>query len=206
MSNTMRLGYFGGSFDPPHLGHLAVAGAAARAFKLERVLFVPTGRQPLKPEGADASFADRLAMTQLLCESQPAANFEVSLLDAPLAGGEANYTVDALERLHRESPADDIFVLVGADAFLDLRRWRDPHRLIELAEWIVVSRPGFALGQIGALGLSAEQRRRIHALEGVAEDASASRIREELRADSDCSGLLPPAVLAYIRSHHLYDT
>jgi nicotinate-nucleotide adenylyltransferase len=202
----MRLGYFGGSFDPPHLGHLAVAEAARSAYSLERVLFVPTGRQPLKPEGADASFADRVAMTGLLCESQPAAKLEVSTLDAPLAGGGANYTVDTLERLHRQSQADEIYVLVGADAFLELRRWREPDRLIELAEWIIVSRPGFVLGEMDALHLSAAQSRRIHALEGVAEPASASRIREELRAGSDCSGLLPPAVLEYIRAHHLYET
>ena len=204
MGSTMRLGYFGGSFDPPHLGHLAVAEAAGRAYSLGRVLFVPTGRQPLKPVGPSAPFSDRLAMTQLLCESQPAANFEVSTLDAPLANAEPNYTVDALDRLHRQSPADEIFVLVGADAFLELRRWRDPDRLIELAEWIVVSRPGFALEQMDALGLSAAQRSRIHALEGVAEPASARLIREDLRAGSDCAGQLPPTVLAYIRAHHLY--
>jgi nicotinate-nucleotide adenylyltransferase len=202
----MRLGYFGGSFDPPHLGHLAVADAAARAFSLGRVLFVPTGRQPLKPVGASAPFPDRLAMTQLLCDSQPAAKFEVSTLDAPLANGEPNYTVDALDRLHRQSPADEIFALVGADAFLELRRWRDPDRLLALAEWIVVSRPGFALHEMDALGLSAAQRLRVHALGGVAEPASARRIREDLRMRSDCAELLPPSVLAYIRAHHLYGT
>jgi nicotinate-nucleotide adenylyltransferase len=202
----MRLGYFGGSFDPPHLGHLAVAEAATRAFSLGSVLFVPTGRQPLKPVGPSAAFPDRLAMTHLLCESQPEANFAVSTLDAPLANGEANYTVDALDRLHQQTPADEVFVLVGADAFLELRRWRDPDRLIELAEWIVVSRPGSALQEMDELALSAAQRRRVHALEGVAEPASARRIREDLRAGSDCAGLLPPTVVAYIRAHHLYGT
>ena len=202
----MRLGYFGGSFDPPHLGHLAMAGAATRAFSLDRVLFAPTGRQPLKPAGSVATFPDRLAMTELLCRAQQGADFEATAIDAPLANGEPNYTVDALALLHRQAPADEIFALVGADAFLDLRLWRDPDRLLELAEWIVVSRPGFALEQIDALNLTAAQRLRIHALDGVAEPANATRIREELRAGNDCDGLLPPAVLSYIRAHHLYGT
>jgi nicotinate-nucleotide adenylyltransferase len=200
----MRLGYFGGSFDPPHLGHLAMATAAAHAFSLDRVLFAPTGRQPLKPRGPTAAFPDRVAMTELLCHAQQGADFEATTMDAPLPNGEPNYTVDTLARLHRHAPADDIFVLVGADAFLDLHRWREPDRLLELAEWIVVSRPGFALGQIDVLNLTAAQRLRVHALDGVKEPANATRIREELRAGADCSGLLPLSVLAYIREHHLY--
>jgi nicotinate-nucleotide adenylyltransferase len=202
----MRLGYFGGSFDPPHLGHLAMATAAARAFSLDRVLFAPTGRQPLKPAGPSAAFSDRLTMTELLCRAQQGANFEATAMDAPLPNGEPNYTVDTLARLHRQAPTDKIFVLVGADAFLDLRRWREPNRLLELAEWIVVSRPGFALEQIDALHLTAAQRLRVHALDGVEEPANATHIREDLRAGGDCAGLLPPAVLSYIREHHLYGT
>ena len=199
----MRLGYFGGSFDPPHLGPLAVALAAARAFGLERVLFAPTGRQPLKLVAATASFSDRLAMTRLLCQQEPAL-FEAVPLDAPLADGTPNYTVDTLVRLQSQSLADEIFVLAGADAFLDLRRWREPGRLLELAEWIVVSRPGFELRQLDTLGLTPAQRLRVHPLAGVEEPASATGIREALHAGGDCTDLLPPEVLSYIRAHHLY--
>jgi nicotinate-nucleotide adenylyltransferase len=201
----MRLGYFGGSFDPPHLGHLAVAQAAARAFGLQRVLFAPTGRQPLKPAAASAAFADRLAMTGLLCAQDPAL-LEAVALDAPRADGNPNYTLDALTSLHHDTPEDEIFVLTGADAFLDIRRWREPDRLLQLAEWIVVSRPGFALQQLDALGLTPAQRLRVHPLAGVEEPASATRIREELAAGQDCAGLLPPPVLEYIRAHRLYGT
>ena len=203
----MRVGYFGGSFDPPHLGHLAVAVEAARAFSLDQVLFVPTGRQPLKPEGPTASFGDRLVMTELLCRdaaNPKSVRLEASALEAPLAGGAPNFTVDTLERLHRQSREDELFVLVGADAFLDLRRWREPERLLQLAEWIVVSRPGVSRKQLDALKLSTEQRRRVHKLDGVAEPASATRIREALRAGGDCAGMLSPSVLDYIRAHHLY--
>jgi nicotinate-nucleotide adenylyltransferase len=206
----MRIGFFGGSFDPPHLGHLAAGRAAADAFSLDRILFAPTAHQPLKPGGAAASFQDRLAMVSLLCELQPAdtaPRFEPSPLDSPLPGGEPNYTVDTLARLRDTIPsAASIFVIVGADSFIDLRRWHSPDRLLTLAEWIVVSRPGFSLQQLDALALAPHQLQRIHLLEGVQEPASATSIRTLLRAGSDCAGLLPASVLHYIRAHHLYGT
>jgi nicotinate-nucleotide adenylyltransferase len=206
----MRIGFFGGSFDPPHLGHLAVGRAAADAFLLDRILFAPTAHQPLKPGGATVSFQDRLAMVSLLCELQSAdtaPRFEPSSLDAPLPGCEPNYTVDTLTRLRDTIPsAASIFVIVGADSFIDLRHWRSPGRLLTLAEWIVVSRPGFSLHQLDALALAPQQLQRIHLLEGVHEPASATSVRTLLRAGSDCPGLLPASVLHYIRACHLYGT
>jgi len=199
----MRLGFFGGSFDPPHRGHLAVARAAAEGFRLDRVLLAPTARQPLKPDGPVASFEDRLEMVRLLGEGVP--GFEASAVDEPEAGGQPNYTVDTLRRLRSGlSGADTIFVIVGVDAFLDLRRWRAPEELLAAAEWIVVTRPGFAPERLTELGLTPTQRGRVHLLEGVAEEVSATQIREALREGLDCSPLLPPAVLGYIRQHHLY--
>jgi len=199
----MRIGFFGGSFDPPHRGHLTVAQAAAKAFGLGRVLFAPTALQPLKPDGSTASYADRLEMVQRLCEDT--AGLEASALDAPTPDGQPNFTVDTLARLRTEIAADDeVFVIVGADAFLDLRRWREPDRLLDLAEWIVVTRPGNSLEQIDGLDLSEAQRRRVHLLGGIAEEVSATTIREALREHRDCSGLLPAPVLDYIESRHLY--
>src|SRR5215469_4855309 len=84
-----RIAFFGGSFDPPHRGHLAIARAALQALHLDRVLFAPVGAQPLKPEGATASFDDRVAMTRLAIAEEP--RFEVSLADAPAPSGAPNY-------------------------------------------------------------------------------------------------------------------
>jgi len=206
----MRIGFFGGSFDPPHLGHLGVGRAAAGAFSLDRVLFAPTGRQPLKTSGASASFDDRLRMVSLLCELQPPnarPHLEASSVDAPHADGSPNYTVDTLSKLRGDYSKDDrLFVLVGADAFLDLRRWKSPDSLLQLAEWIVVSRPDVLLQHLQNLNLTPVQLSRVHLLEDVHEPASATDIRELLRAGSDCSGLLPASILNYIRAHHLYGT
>ncbi len=202
----MRIGYYGGSFDPPHRGHLAVARAAVEAFGLERVLFVPTASQPLKPDGAVASYADRLAMVSLMCEDA-GGGFEASGLEAPAADGAPRYTVETLRGLREAlGPEDSVYVVVGADAFLDLPRWREPEELLELAEWIVVSRPGFALARLEELGLSVGQRKRVHLLESVADETSSTAVRAALREGGACEGSLLPSVAAYIRAHHLYGT
>jgi nicotinate-nucleotide adenylyltransferase len=144
-----RVAFFGGSFDPPHLGHLAVARAAQAALGLDTVLFAPVGAQPLKPRGSTASFDDRLAMTRLAIAGQP--GFAVSLADAPRPSGAPNYTIDTLLGLRTELPPDPaLFCLMGADAFAGLRRW---HRAAEIpfaASLIVASRPGQSLGDLAA--------------------------------------------------------
>ena len=212
----MRVAFFGGTFDPIHRGHLAVASAAVDAFALDRVLFAPTGRQPLKPEGATAPFADRLAMVALALGSSDnlrlgTSSFVPSDLDAPRPDGSPNYTVDTLSNLAHQVPDAKLFVLTGADSFLDLPQWRSPAQLLTLAEWIVVSRPGspltpafLDLSQFAPLGLGPEQRARIHLLATVHEDVSATELRRRLSLGEPCPGLLAPAVAAYILSHHLY--
>jgi len=211
----MRVAFFGGTFDPIHRGHLRLASAAADAFALDRILFAPVGRQPLKSDSAVASFADRLAMIRLAIAPSRSARpnqssgdprFVLSTLDAPRSDATPNYTVDTLATLAREYPDTTLFVLTGADSFLGLRSWRSPDRLLALAEWIVVSRPEFPLSeaQLLPLALTPDQRARVHLLCTVHEDVSASELRRRLRGGDSCPGLLPPAVAAYIQAHHLY--
>ena len=146
-----RIAFFGGSFDPPHLGHLAVAHAARDAFHLDTVLFAPVGAQPLKPEGSSASFEDRLAMTRLAIEGQP--GFAVSLVDAPKSSPSGslrrppnytpNYTIDTLEGLRSDFKSDcALYCLMGADSFFGLRRWHRAAEIPYAAALIVASRPG----------------------------------------------------------------
>jgi len=198
----MRVALFGGSFDPPHHGHIAIASAAADVFDLDQVLFAPVGRQPLKPEGRSAPFADRLAMVELACRADP--RFAASDVDAPRIDGAPNYTVQTMTTLRETMPNVRLFNLAGADSFLGLRRWHDPERLLELAEWIVVSRPGFPLADLSLLGLTPHQKSRVHLLQTVHEDVAATNLRERLEVGDRCADVLAPAVFEYIQSHRLY--
>jgi nicotinate-nucleotide adenylyltransferase len=205
----MRIALFGGTFDPPHRGHIAIARAAADNFALDRVLFAPTGLQPLKLDAIPIPFATRLALVSAACkpgypDSDP--RFAATDIDAPHPNDAPNYTVDTLTTLAEQHPHDTLFNLVGADSFLSLRHWRSPDRLLDLAEWIVVTRPGYPLTErdLAPLALTLAQRARIHILTGVAEDISATTLRERLHQGDPCADLLPAPVAAYIAAHKLY--
>jgi nicotinate-nucleotide adenylyltransferase len=198
----LRVALFGGTFDPPHRGHLSIATAAADAFQLDSVLFAPVGRQPLKPDGTSASFGDRLAMTKLLCAHDQ--RFQASVLDAPRQDDLPNYTVDTLSVLRQEMPEARLFNLVGADSFIDLPRWREPDRLLELAEWIVVSRPGFSLDDLSSLHLTPHQGARLHLLQTIHEEVSSTDLRRRLREGDLCADLIPASIFNYIQAHRLY--
>jgi len=201
--SRMKVALFGGSFDPPHRGHAAVARAAAESFQLDAVLFTPTGRQPMKPHGASANYVDRMTMASLMCSQDT--RFQLSGLDAPLPEHRLNYTVDTLEQLRTAYPlSTQLFAIVGADSFLELPRWHRAQCLPALAEWIVVSRPGFSLQSLEATKFLSYAGSRVHLLGGVHEDISATMLREQLARGEDCSAFLLPGVEAYIREHHLY--
>ena len=227
-----RVAFFGGSFDPPHLGPLAIACAARDALKLDRVLFAPVGAQPLKPHGSSAPFADRATMTHLAIAGEPA--FELSLVDAPTESAPVapNYTLEALERLRDQLPAGaSLFCLIGADSYLTLRRW---HRAAEIpftAGLIVASRPGQSLHDLAAAlppGLTltpnpaadasspvelraftvsnaAGVSAPFYLLPGLQYEMSASQIRRALHSGSSTAAeLIPSAVAQYISEHGLY--
>jgi nicotinate-nucleotide adenylyltransferase len=141
-------------------------------------------------------------MVELACRADP--RFAVSDVDAPRSDGEPNYTVHTLSMLQDTRPEARLFNLVGADSFLNLPRWHEPERLLELAEWIVVSRPGFPLADLSALVLTPRQRGRVHLLQTVHEDVAATNLRERLEAGDQCTDVLDPAVAAYIKAQRLY--
>ena len=226
---TPRIAFFGGSFDPPHLGHLAVAKAAMEALHLDTVLFAPVGAQPLKPEGSTASFADRLEMTRLAIARE--AGFAVSLADAPRPDGRPNFTLDTLRCLRAELPATgELFCLMGADSFANFHSWHGAAEIPFAASIVVASRPGQSLDGLARLlpeGLqfaapvelpteTAKVERRIYDLRNAAGDSaafyllpgldvpiSATGVRVQLRSQKR-SGAIPGAVAAYIRDRGLY--
>jgi nicotinate-nucleotide adenylyltransferase len=140
----MRIALFGGSFDPPHSGHIGIAMAAVERLRLDRVLMAPVGRQPLKRDQTQSPYEDRMAMVQLACANHPP--LVASAIDAPRPDGRYNYTYDTLQRLRETlSTADELFCLVGADSLQTLHHWHRAAEALMLAEWIVAARPGFTL-------------------------------------------------------------
>jgi nicotinate-nucleotide adenylyltransferase len=223
----MRTAFFGGSFDPPHLGHLAIARAAAARLALDYVLMAPVGTQPLKSDLKPASFSDRLAMVELATSGDP--TLVVSLADAPRVDGKPNYTVDTLGQLRQSLGAGDkLFFLLGADSFLTLRKWDRSEELLRLADFIVAGRPGFVVDGIAAAlpsGWGVDDDRlvtrpqgdyrkydvsrdgeaaAIYVLGDLREDISATEIRAALASDAQALSLLPPQVVDYIRVRGLY--
>ena len=200
----MRLGWLGGSFDPPHFGHLTIARTAATDLRLDRVLFAPAGLQPLKRSGSAASFADRLEMVRLLCSTEPSL-CEPSALDSPHPEGTPNYTIDALERLRLEEPGAEIFALVGADNLLELPHWHRADRLLQVATWVALSRPGYALPHPLPQPLeTARTEGRLRIIPDVVVPISSSLLRDRLRQGQNCDALTSAAVLHFIRQHSLY--
>ena len=131
----MKIGVFGGTFDPVHVGHLAIAQAALESAKLDRVVFVPARRSPLKESGPAASGDDRYAMLVAATKAEP--RFSVSRVELDREG--PSFTVDTLEELRKEG---DLFLILGSDAVSDLARWKSPYRIRQLATILVARRPG----------------------------------------------------------------
>jgi nicotinate-nucleotide adenylyltransferase len=220
----MRIAFFGGTFDPPHCGHIAIARAAIQRLELDQVLVAPVGTQPLKGGSAHSSFADRMAMVRLAVAAEP--RLTASDVDAPLPDGQPNYTFDTLQRLRRRlQPSDTLFCLLGADSFLTLNRWHRCSELLLLCDFIVAGRPGFSLRQINSalpdgmmntgehrgpeytrfsLSGPSGQSSAVFLLPDLDKDISATEIRAALAEGSEQQTLLAPAVADYIRSHGLY--
>ncbi len=197
----MKIALFGGTFDPVHIGHLAVAKAAADRFSLDRVLFIPSGRPPHKDCGPQAGYEDRYRMAELACQADP--RFEASRLEDPeLLGAGKTYSIDTIERVRDElSPHDQLYFLIGQDAFDELSIWHRLEDVIENIEFLVASRP-HAASPAPRCGLAA--RARFQPLADVDVPVSATDIRRRCAQGSDLRGLVPDAVADYIRRHRLY--
>jgi nicotinate-nucleotide adenylyltransferase len=220
----MRIAFFGGTFDPPHRGHIAIARAAITRLGLDQVLVAPVATQPLKGGYGHSSFEDRLAMVRLAVAGEP--GLTASDVDAPIPGGRPNYTFETLQRLRKQlQPTDELFCLVGADSFLTLKGWHRCAELLLFCDFIVAGRPGFSLDQIngvlpngvenagevreagfsrftlvGSSGQSAE----LFLLPDLDQNISATEIRAALAEGSEPQTVLAPGVAEYIRSHALY--
>lgn len=186
-----RIGIFGGTFDPVHRGHLAVARAALRRLRLDRLIFIPAGVSPHKRHRKpQASFAHRVAMLKLATAGEP--RFRISRLEAK----GVHYSIDTVRRIKRSlKKGDQLFFLIGADAFREISTWRRSQELLQACEFAVASRPGASRSKAkGAL---------VHPLR-VHNRISASQVRAAARRGRLLARLVPASVAQYIRKHKLY--
>lgn len=190
----MRLGILGGTFDPPHIGHLLAAVDAFEVLRLDRLIFVPAYIQPLKARLRAAAAPERLEMVRLLIGDDE--RFDVDAIEIERGG--LSYTVDTLETFAQQFPDAERFFLVGEDAMADFGAWRSPERILELAKVAVLRRPSTAKD-----GLMSPQDGTI-ALSTRLVDVSSTEIRERARSGRSLRGFVPESVAEFIEAKRLY--
>ena len=198
---ALRIGILGGTFDPVHNGHLAVARAARRRFRLDLVYFIPCGQPPHKPRRKLSPFLHRFAMVALACAGEPA--FVPSLLEAgaDLRGEQVSYSIDTVRRLRGLAPRTRLYFILGADAFLYLPKWKSVRQLVRLCEFIVSTRPAIDMRKLARVAVPNAV---VHFLGGVHVNASASIVRRAARRGRSVAKLVPATVAEYISKMALY--
>ncbi len=204
-SSAGRVGIFGGTFDPIHLGHLEIASAAASRHQLDRVIFVPARQQPIKPASPAASGDHRLAMIRLAVGEDP--TFEASECELRRQG--PSYTVDTIRAFREEfGPEADLFFILGSDSVRELPRWRDLEGLADMCTLAVAARPGWPCDALdtltGRLGAERVDAIKAAALQTTACDIASTTVRERLARGGRIDELVPPAVAEYIEQNKLY--
>jgi nicotinate-nucleotide adenylyltransferase len=191
----MNVALYGGTFNPPHCGHLVVAESVRETVRLDRVIFVPTCMPPHKGSQSLAPAADRLAMTRLAVDGND--RFEAS--DIEVARGGVSYTIDTLRAVAARHPGARLKLLIGADNIFDFEGWKSPADILDIADLVVMTRPGYDLQKSHTGFLSHA------ALVTVPQiGISGTDIRRRVKFHQSIRYLVPPAVEEYIRRHGLY--
>lgn len=200
----MRVGIFGGTFDPVHHGHLILADQAREQARLDQVWFVPAPRPPHKDEAVLTRFDQRVDMLNLALAGQPVLRIDEMEKDRP----GLSYSVETLAEVHRLHPTHELFLLVGSDTVVDLPKWREPRRLLHLAGLLVMARPNNpvpdAAGLRTELGLAIDEPLRMEVLDTPQIDISSRDLRRRAAAGRSLRYFLPRAVEMYILEKRLY--
>jgi nicotinate-nucleotide adenylyltransferase len=213
----MRVGIFGGTFDPIHCGHLRLAEMARDLVRLDQIFFITSVQPPHKSNSTSANFLDRHAMVALALAGQ--AEFIPSSLEYERSG--KSYSVDTLRHFRNIMPEDvQLFFLIGIDAFLDISTWKEHHKLLELCDFLVFSRPGFETlqlqdklpeewisrirGNLPSVDMERWLSHGVFCVPGLHSPISATGIRHRIRQGNPIDGMVPAAVAEYINKTGLY--
>jgi nicotinate-nucleotide adenylyltransferase len=201
MSTSVRLGILGGTFDPIHYAHLAIAEEARTQQALEPVIFVPAGQPPHKPDMAITPPHHRLAMLELALASNP--HFIISRVDLERPG--PCYTVDTLVLLREQwGPDAELHFIIGADSLREMHTWYQPRRIVDLARLVVAPRPGTSLDLAGLTSSLPGLPDRVDIIQVPLLEISGTTLRQRVRARRSVKYYLPEEVEAYILRHGLY--
>jgi nicotinate-nucleotide adenylyltransferase len=197
----VRIGIFGGTFNPPHLGHLVCAEEAYLQLELSRVTLIPARIPPHKPVDEEPGVEHRLEMCRVAIAGHPE-RFAVSDLEARREG--ASYTVDTLEQLDAEHPESELFLIVGADVAIGFPTWRAPERVLSLATLAVAQRPGTSRPAVEAAlrEVTGGERARFFPMPEIG--ISSTMLRQRARTGQPTTYLTPDSVRSYIDEHRLY--
>ena len=196
------LGVLGGTFDPPHLGHLVIAQRAFLQLRLTGVLFAPTRQPPHKLTSDITPIEHRLAMVRLAIAAHP--EFSISTIDVDRAG--PTYTVDTMHLLQKQFPDAELYFIMGMDSLASLLTWHAPKQLIECCRLAVFDRPGFSVDLAALEAQLPGLRERTVLLRAPTVDLAASDLQRRVRAGESIAHLVPDDVAAYIAEHGLYRT
>jgi nicotinate-nucleotide adenylyltransferase len=200
----MRIGVFGGTFDPPHVAHLIVAEQCREQARLDQVWFVPAARPPHKQERALTPYLQRVEMLALAIAGEPA--FRIDELERNRPG--PSYTADTLAELHRLHPAEEFFLVIGSDTLQDLPQWHAPHEVAALATLLIVARPGWPLLDVADVGqrlrLPAAAPLRHQVVDVPLLDISSRDLRRRAAAGLSVRYFVPRAVEVYLLDKRLY--
>lgn len=219
---SSRIGLLGGTFNPIHNAHLAIARQAREMLELDRVVMIPSGDPPHKPSNGLASAKDRYEMVRLALASDP----HLAMSDVEVRRSGKSYSIDTVRRLQQEYGNETrLHFLIGLDAFLEFETWREPETLLTLCSFVVLSRPGLSFQALSTLPLiprlpqaslmDLDQGRTVRldvpiglqsliCLRVAPSTVSASDIRARIARGASTANLLPPAVESYILQHHIY--
>lgn len=197
----IKIGIFGGTFDPPHDGHLRIAHAAMNTLGLAQVVFIPAKQPPHKLDDPISLLEHRIAMLELALFKQP--DFIISLLEAMREG--PSFTVDTLRELRRKVGYDvDIYFIMGMDSLVNFPTWHQPELIIKLCRLAVLERPGFDEDLEALEKQVPGLKQSVVMIPSVEIDISSSEIRERVRAHQPITDCVPPLVAEYIAQHRLY--